>query len=271
MPRLLIACFILALLSADSAESAIPRWDALPALDVRQSQGPYAGQTMCPICRHGYDAGVLVLLPGDAGAKAANATLNALDEATHGMAEPRFRVFVVLLEAPTASLLDRLARLPAHWHVGTLLEQERAAALAAFGETLADQGIVHVFAQRRSLRSFEPLRAATPGGLAADIDWALEILDYAYATPATSQRPDTPKGLLWSAASRLDDRAVLQPDANARTLCFAGPNAHGEAHALVGLRFARPAHRARPVGFGPSSSPAADACRSAARYRRQRQ
>lgn len=243
MPRPLLALMFALLLPIVPAQSAVLRWDALPALDVRQSQGPYAGQTICPMCRHGYDAGVLVLLPANAPAEAAGAALDALRSATGGVDDPRFRVFVVLIEPPGRALQDRLDTLPPTWYVGTLIEKERVAALAAFGEALASSGAAHVFAQRRSLRGFDPLQAIAAGELAADVRWAREVLDYAYADPAASEHPDTPKGLLWTAPSRLDGRVSLSPGAAVREVCFDTGVEGGASNALVGLRLATPASR----------------------------
>jgi len=242
MPRPLLA-LLLVLLPIDPAQSAVLRWNALPALDVRQSQGPYAGQTICPMCRHGYDAGVLVLLPAKAPAEAAGATLDALRSATHGVDDPRFRVFVVLLEPPGRALQDRLETLPPTWFVGTLLEKEGAVAREAFGEALVSRGTAHVFAQRRSLRRFDLLQAIAADELAADVRWAREVLDYAYADPAASDHPDTPKGLLWAAPSRLEGRVSSSQDAAVAELCFDTGVEHGASEALVGLRPAAPTSR----------------------------
>lgn len=238
MPRLFAVFLLTLLLPTAPALAALIRWDALPALDVAQTHGPYAGQTMCPMCRHGYDAGVLILLPGEARADTLTFALGALREATGDLDDPRFRIFVVLLDTPTTDLRNALDRLPAHWHAGTLLATERAAAEDVFGKAVTAQGSLHVFAQRRVLRSVEALQAVDAGDLAADVAWAREVLDYTYAVPAGSEDPDTPKGLLWSAPSRPAERLALQPGSAVRRLCFESPHGGAEAAALAGLRVA---------------------------------
>jgi protocatechuate 3,4-dioxygenase beta subunit len=225
---------LIALLAGSAADAAVKRWDSLPALDVQQWQGPYSGQTVCPMCRHGYDAGVLLVLPGTAPAARVAATLAQLHGATQDVDDPRFRVFVVTIDAPDAQLRAALLQAPAHWFLGTLVDDDRGAARAAFGSALERSGSGHVFAQRRSLRQFEPLTDLAASSLAADVEWAREVLRHAYAEPAATEHPDTPRGLLWSAPSRPETQVVLAANSAQRQLCFA----RGAESALLGLRIA---------------------------------
>lgn len=229
-----------ALLAAPShALASLPRWDSLPALDVAQWQGPYQGQTVCPMCRHGYDAGIMVFLPGAAPAPVVAATLAGLNTAVGEVADPRFRVFVATLDEPDPPLRAVLSQAPANWFVGTLVAADRGAAREAFGDALTHHGSGHVFAQRRSLRAFPPLTDRAAENLAADVAWAREVLRYAYAEPVAPAQPDTPKGRLWSAPSKPAPRIVLAADSPQRQLCIA----RGAANALLGLRIAGPDSR----------------------------
>ena len=204
------------------AAANLQRWDALPALDVKQWQGPYSGQTVCPMCRHGYDAGVLVLIPADAPANRVRAGLEQLRDASAEIDDPRFRLFIVFLSQAPSSLELISQDLPPHWYVGTLLEHERDTLQGEFGPQAMTRGIGHVFAQRRSLRAFDPLQASEWSDLAADLSWARDLLAYAYAEPVKSADPDTPKGLLWTAPKRPNNRVLLQEGSTPRQLCVVG-------------------------------------------------
>jgi protocatechuate 3,4-dioxygenase beta subunit len=236
--KLLAVCLLLATLPAFAA---VQRWDSLPALDVQQWRGPYAGQTVCPMCRHGYDAGVLMLLPDAVSVSTAAAAIAQLRDATRDLDDPRFRIFVVTLDEPEPHLRAALSDTPEQWFVGTLHAEDRGAADAAFGQSLGQRGSAHVFSQRRSLRYFDPSGSRGGLDLAADIVWAREVLRYAYGEADPSTHPDTPKGMLWSAPSQPSAQIIVDPDAAQRTLCIAD----GGGLALVGLRPDEP--RARPI------------------------
>lgn len=91
-----LSLILLWLASFVQAQSGLPRWDALPAIDVRHLQGAYAGRTVCPMCQHGYDAGLLVFLPSDTAPTEAARMAHALQAAAANIGSARFRAFLIL-------------------------------------------------------------------------------------------------------------------------------------------------------------------------------
>lgn len=237
MPRWL--CLILLwLASFVQARSGLPRWDALPAIDVHHLQGAHAGRTVCPMCRHGYDAGLLVLLPSATTPADAARIAQALRRATAKIGSERFRAFLVLTgEPPAPALLDAVAGPEANWYVAHLPAAQLAAASHDFALPLERLARGYVFAQRRVLWSFDPLSEHRQPELDAQARYAMDFLDDTYAQAATGDDPDVPKGRLWTAPGRLSSTVVLTPAAptGASRVCFVDATRIARADALLAL------------------------------------
>lgn len=236
MPRWL--CLILLwLASFVQAQGGLPRWDALPAVDVQHLQGAYAGRSVCPMCRHGYDAGLLVLLPSATAPADAARIAQALRRSTAAIGSERFRAFLILTgEPPARALLDAVAGPQAGWYVAHLPTARLPDASRDFAAPLDDLGQGYVFAQRRVLWRFDPLSAQWPSALDAQARYAMEFLDATYAQAAGGDDPDTPRGRLWTAPERLSSNVVLSPaEAEASRLCFADAAKAPRADALLAL------------------------------------
>jgi protocatechuate 3,4-dioxygenase beta subunit len=221
------------------ARAQIALWDALPALEVKHLQGELTGQSVCPICRHGYDAGVLVFLPSHtsalAGSRIRHALLTGIDAQTH----PRFRSIIVLTgSAPSAELLSALGHDRSNWLVAHLTGAALAEAERLYALPLQKQAQGFVFAQRRVLWHFTPNSEVLSWNLelqSAAQD-ALSLLAETYAQPITSQDPDTPKGKLWLAPSKLTSSIALRESSGkTRQLCLPPALGTDRAHALLAL------------------------------------
>jgi protocatechuate 3,4-dioxygenase beta subunit len=219
------------------ALDGVSRWDALPAVAVDHLQGPYAGRNVCPMCAHGYDAGVLLFVPADSPVEQLGRIAGVLKQTTEALADARFRSFMVLTGgAPSPAVLDAVRGPEANWYVGQLPDAALADASAAFGVRLGQRGYAVVFAQRRLVWAFDP--GANPAqwqaSLANHAAYALAFLQDTYAEPVASTDPDTPRGRLWLAPDRLRSRVTLAEGASTRA-CFADAGNGPRAAALVAL------------------------------------
>jgi protocatechuate 3,4-dioxygenase beta subunit len=221
-------------------------WQGLPALDPLHVYGPHAGARVCPMCRYGYDAGVLVVLPADThsdevaaiAARLLRLPPSAADSGedvyvdSAASAAARFRRFVLFAGAPSADALGaaaqpglQVALLDGRWL------QEAEAALA---RPVRESAWGYVFAQRRLLYGFDPLSAATQiEPLQAHARYALQLLAEHYPQPLQSDDPDLPRGLLWMAPNRLGEVLHAGTGDSASELCFERIEGQPVAHALV--------------------------------------
>lgn len=213
-------------------------WDALPAFDPMHLSGAYAGRRECPMCAHGYDAGLLLFLPSDSDLADAAAWVAPLQQLRGQIDSERFRVFVILVGmAPQRALVEAVGNAHPQWYVGHLSGPKRAAAERDFGVALGDATIAYAFAQRRLLRQYSESGLLDPAStLAADARYAMQLLDWLHpvALPADADH-DTPQGELWLAPSRLHGRVELS-DAMAESICFLGDDGSALAHALLNVR-----------------------------------
>lgn len=206
-------------------QAAIPRWDALPALDVLHLQGPHAGLDVCPMCRHGYDAGLLVFLPTTMPVAEAGDIARTLQAASADIGDERFRPFLILTgDAPSEAMLAAVASAQDNWYVAHLATQALAAASRDFRTPLEGRALGYVFAQRRQLWAFEPVASETTWAtqLAEHAGAAMGFLHATYAQAATTDDHDTPKGRLWTAPAVLSSNIVLRRDdpSRAAQACF---------------------------------------------------
>gem|GEM_PF-529767 len=223
-------------------ESVLPlqTWDALPALDPLHLRGPHAGERVCPMCRYGYDAGVLVLLPATtdpAEIAAMAARLAALEPAAaSGRSAPverqRFRRFLLFAGPPSPAAIEAAARPGVQ--VAMLDTRWLKEAEVALSRPLREQAWGYVFAQRRLLKSFDPLQADVVG-LQAFADYALQLLVDHYPEAVQAEDPDLPRGLLWAAPNRLGTALSLGASASEDSieLCLQRAQGTPVANALI--------------------------------------
>jgi protocatechuate 3,4-dioxygenase beta subunit len=210
--------------------AAIARWDAMPAIDVQHLRGAYVGKNVCPMCRHGYDAGILQFLPGDTSPAKASALVALLRQS---LSSPRFRVFVVLTDTnpnstgPSEELLGAVDDANPSWFVARLKASDQPQANRDFKENLQARAITFVFAQRRLLGRFVDLDALPSNALREKLDvikltkYSLQFLAETYAQVNESTNPDTPKGQLWLAPNELANTLVLSTSASeSRSICL---------------------------------------------------
>ncbi len=226
-------------LAAAPGHAAIPRWDALPALDVVHLAGPHAGSTVCPMCRHGYDAGLLVLVPASLPESEAVVLTERLGHVARGIDDERFRIFVVIEGTPAPALVDLLRSDAPGWHVA---RGER------FPDSLfdgADRIVAYAFAQRRVLARFDP--RDTRVAVATHARAAMRFLAATYADAAIDTAPETPKGRLWLAPAQLSNHAVIgsADTARHRNACLASASGLPMPGMLLALR-SPGAERVRP-------------------------
>ncbi|MBO9663872.1 hypothetical protein [Dokdonella sp.] len=238
MPRWL-GLILLWLASFVQAQSGLPRWDALPAVDVQHLQGAYAGRTLCPMCEHGYDAGLLVFLPSRTAPDDAARIARALRTAVADIGSERFRGFLILTgEPPSPALLGAVAAADANWYVAHLAPAGLDAASREFALPLGTLAQGHVFAQRRLLWRFDPLAGDWQAPLDAQARYAMSFLQANYAQASADDDPETPKGRLWLAPNRLSSSATLaaSPQTTAPRVCFADATSTPRADSLLALR-----------------------------------
>ncbi|MGB4857930.1 MAG: hypothetical protein WBP11_01245 [Dokdonella sp.] len=221
------------------AQASIPRWDALPAINVVHLQGPYAGKEVCPMCQHGYDAGLLVFLPSTTTPETARGVASQLREAAASVADSRFRPFLILTgAAPSAALLQAVQGASTNWYVAHLPDVALAKASNDFQTNLATQAVGYVFAQRRMLWRFDPATspAAWQPGLDSYSRYAMAFLRANYEVAIASKDPVVPKGNLWAAPNQLSSAADLGgADSLSVRACLAVYQRPAEAPALVAL------------------------------------
>jgi protocatechuate 3,4-dioxygenase beta subunit len=236
---LLMLIGLLSLLPPVCAKSGIPPWDALPALDVRHVQGPYAGRSVCPMCRHGYDAGLLVFLPTTLPPAQARAIAARMQAVAARIDDPRFRPFLVLTGAPpSAPLLQAVRGDAQRWYVATLADAQLEEASRAMHTPLRGLTLGFVFAQRRALWTFAPLGDDWQARLPAFADYAMTFLRANHPRGVVDGTPDTPQGRLWTAPAQLH-RAVAFADAtegSTTRVCLVDSEGAARAGALVALR-----------------------------------
>lgn len=223
-------------LSAHAMEG-LPRWDAVPAVDVLHLDGPYRGRTVCPMCQHGYDAGVLVFLPVDTPIAQAARVAGAMQDAATAAGNQRFRPFLVLTGAtPSPALLEAVRGHHANWYVAHLADADLARASRDFGVPLQTQTYGLVFAQRRLLWAFDAAAETTSWSvdLVAHAGYAMSFLQATYADANPSVDPDTPKGRLWLAPDRLTNIATFAEGAIVST-CFDDGHRGARGNALVAM------------------------------------
>ena len=229
-----LSCFLAlafcaaAALAAPAPQTTVPRWDALPALDVTHLRGPLAGTDVCPMCRHGYDAGLLVQLPASTTAEAARGIAMRLATVARSIDDARFRSFILIDGAPSADLLDALDSNAPSWHVARLANagSRETARIAP-----VNGAVGYVFAQRRVILAFDP--RADDARVSAHADYAMAFLRETYADAVSGTDPDTPKGRLWLAPSLLPDRS---PSTSAQRVCVVDAQGGPLPSTLVAVR-----------------------------------
>lgn len=234
-------CFILLLITiSHKAEADIRRWDALPAIDVMHLQGPHAGKAVCPMCRHGYDAGVLMFVPSSTAPENAGRIARALQAVATTINDDRFRPFLILTGAvPSKELLAAVKSKNSNWYVAHLSTQALDLASKDYELPLQDKSIAYVFSQRRLLWSFNPQDANTlwTKALVKYADYAMTFLHSNYATPVKSNNPDTPKGRLWMAPAKLSTKIELAKTQSGKevNVCVSDSSRLRQSDAMVAL------------------------------------
>ncbi len=220
--RTILMVLLLLCLSTAHAEDGPPLWDGLPAVDADHLLGPYAGRQICPMCRHGYDAGILVFLRSDVAVSDVRRLATELRAVNNAVDDPRFRVFVLVTGAtPSAALLEVLHGTGSSWNVAHLPVAARDQASRDFALALAQRSYALVFAQRRLLWRFDPLAlpASKTTGVLAHAEYAMQFLRASYPETGSGGAPDTPKGQLWTAPTQLASRLSFGVGGDA-TICF---------------------------------------------------
>ena len=229
----ILAVLLLLPLSWQTPAQAEPMqvWDGLPALDPLHLHGPHAGERVCPLCRYGYDAGVLAILPTDTSVDSIAAVAGRLVELPIDPVDaPRFRRFLLFAGVPAADQLAAAA-VPG-LQVAQLDGDTLRAAEAAFDRSLSAPW-AFVFAQRRLLLQFDPLQP--PASLSAHALYAQRFLHEHHPEPVHSEDPDLPRGRLWLAPSRLQGWVRLGDDPSQRELCLSDDSGVALAGSLIEL------------------------------------
>jgi protocatechuate 3,4-dioxygenase beta subunit len=229
---------VILLVSFSSSVPAIELWDALPALDPMHLQGAYAARRVCPICRHGYDAGILVFVPLSTTVAKAAQLASTLAPATLVRDEARFRVFVVVTGEPSDTLLDSLRVDEPRWFVASLSGDSLGAAQRDFGTQLDDKLHAYVFSQRRllSVLSEQALLNRNNAIRQRDIGYAIHFLNMMHPVPTSDGDPNSPQGTLWFAPSRLSSKVRRQRvTGENEAVCFAADDGSSIANAFAGI------------------------------------
>lgn len=255
MTRWILPLLLLLPLSNPTALAKLPRWDALPAMDMQHLLGPHAGQQVCPVCTYGYDAGVLVALP-HATPTSAVAQVTAVLRATLAeQTSSRFRVFLLFTGgAPSAAALATAhANDDPRWQVGWAAAPDLAETQAVLGLDLARHGYGAVFAQRRLIFGFPPLEqpARWPALLPSHARYAMDFLQRHYPQTVESTDHDTPRGALWMApnglTTMLDLRATAAAEADPPALiCLQDADGMPQTGLLLMLSLHARTHFHRP-------------------------
>lgn len=236
MIRLMRSLVVLLLTAMPAVAAAVPqapieRWDALPALDVVHLRGALAGTTVCPMCRHGYDAGLLVHLPVSTSPAEARAIATRLSAVARAIDDGRFRSFIVIDGMPSADLLDALASDAPAWHIARLTDGDKRE-ISRIAE--ANSAVGYVFAQRRALFAFDA--GIDDARIAAHAHYAMAFLRDTYADAVASTDPDTPKGRLWLAPNRLSESAPTAPTGDVLRACVVDATGSPLPSTLVAVR-----------------------------------
>jgi protocatechuate 3,4-dioxygenase beta subunit len=209
---------------------ALKTWDALPAVDVKHIQGKYAGQSICPMCRHGYDAGMLIFVPSSTAPTELEQLRTQMDRHLQQQLHSRYRAFLVFVGDGPSIAQQQLVRLPhENWFVANLQPEGRDAALRDFAAQLEHQAHAYVFAQRRLLWQFDPFMTA-PDELQVRAEYALDLLAALHPNATTGGSPDTPQGQLWLAPNQLTE---AMPGSPLRQFCFRDREQRAQASALL--------------------------------------
>ncbi len=238
-------CFVLlSILTSHPAWADIPRWDALPAIDVQHLQGPYAGRTVCPMCQHGYDAGVLVFLPSDTPPGTAARIARVLRETTHHIQDARFRPFLIFTgDQPSAELLTAVESPDTNWYVAHLESAALPNASKDFKRALRGHAYGYVFAQRRMLWAFNPEQAGSSWARSLQdySDYGMTFLQANYAHAAPKEGMDTPKGRLWIAPNHLSSTVAIADRVSSphMPVCFVDYSGSPASGALVAVSLPR--------------------------------
>jgi protocatechuate 3,4-dioxygenase beta subunit len=216
---------------------ALPQWAAMPAFDPMHVEGPYAGRVVCPMCTHGYDAGLLVFVPADVAPATAARIAATLRAAALPAGDTRFRVFVIVTGAAAGPGLRAALKHDAeNWHVAELQGEALAAAERDYRTALTDRVFAHAFAQRRMVRALDAVALQDEAAIRRAADDAMSLLALA------QDGPDDRRGSLWLAANELP-RTLRTGAGPRRRLCLSDADDRPMMHALVMLRPA-PAERA---------------------------
>jgi len=238
MRTIVLFCLLLGL-GCGRADDGPAIWDELPAVDADHLVGPYAGRQICPMCQHGYDAGMLVFLRSDVAPADARRLSTLLQAMTAEIADARFRSFVLVTGAkPSAELLEILRGSGSSWHVAHLPATERAQAARDFSLALDQRSHALVFAQRRLLWRFDPesISSSDLQALRAHSGYAMALLKSSYPVAVSAGGPDTPKGLLWAAPAQLSAHIKIAAGAAMRVCLLDAAGKRPRAGALVSLQ-----------------------------------
>jgi protocatechuate 3,4-dioxygenase beta subunit len=209
---------------------ALPQWAAMPAFDPLHLDGPYAGRVVCPMCTHGYDAGLQVFVPADTPPAVASRLAATLRAAALPAGDERFRVFLIVTGAtPGPDLRAALRHDAANWHVAELRGDALAKAERDYRSRLIDQVLGHAFAQRRMLRQLDAAALQDAAAVRRAADDAMSLLALAV------DGPDDRRGHLWMAAAELPP-ALLAGGGRARRLCLVDGEGRAMGRALAMLR-----------------------------------
>ena len=207
---------------APARGQALNTWDGLPAFDPMHLSGAYAGRQVCPMCTHGYDAGLMLFVPAKTDLAAAASLIGPIRRLREQLSSPRYRVFVILSGAmPSPALVEALSSTHPQWYVASLSGQELQHAERDFGLSLGATPRAFAFAQRRLLRHYEQDDLlGTSDQLLTDAEYAMRLLHWLYPeAPTTAADHDAPQGALWFAPTRLHARLQLA-DTAAAPACF---------------------------------------------------
>lgn len=235
-------------LSAPARAQPLQTWDALPALDPMHLSGAYAGRRVCPMCTHGYDAGLLLFVPAGTDVAKARVIIAPLRRVRDAIESSRYRVFVVLMgAAPSPELVDAVGAPHDQWYVASLSDAELAAAERDFGAPISEAPVAYAFAQRRLLQQYSAAELIqSTNAMVDDARHAMRLLEWLHPEAAADGADhDTPRGALWLAPSRLHSTMTLA-EAPAAAACFLDDTGQPVGNALVLLQSAEdPALRLR--------------------------
>jgi protocatechuate 3,4-dioxygenase beta subunit len=230
--RALWRTLLILLLAMPACAKELTQWIGLAAFDPLHLDGAYAGRQACPMCLHGYDAGLLVFVPADTDVAVAKAIATRIGETALPRGDARYRVFMVATgAAPSPALRTALRRDAPNWYVAQLTGDALAETEQAYFMPLTGSVQGLSFAQRRLIRRFDAARLQDAAVVAKAADDAMALLRVATTGDADG------RGLLWMAPTRLPETLRIGRDTRA-TLCFTNDAGRPLVQALV---MARPA------------------------------